>query len=249
VIDTAHFAESIIQRRGQPDAAVAADPTARARGLPLSLPSPCPSARRGIRICWARVVHGYPAWTIGWGDPDKAVDVRPVHAAADHPITREAVAAYLAKYATKSTEATGHLSARITAETIDTYADDSHAGRLIDAAWTLGRDPTYRGLRRWAHTLGYGGHFTKSRRYTGTFTAERQRRIAWRRARAATSRLERAGVVDLVDIHDQRTTDVLTELVYVGIGWHTTADAVLANTAAAMARERRQHARDAAHTA
>jgi hypothetical protein len=189
-------------------------------------------------------------WTIGWGDPDKAADVRPVRAAADHPITREAVAAYLAKYATKSTEATGHLSARITAETIDTHADDSHAGRLIDAAWTLGRDPSYHGLRRWAHTLGYGGHFfTKSRRYTGTFTAERQRRIAWRRSRAATSRLQRAGAVDLIDTHDQHTTDVLTELVYVGIGWHTTADAVLANTAAAMARERRQHARDAAHTA
>jgi hypothetical protein len=100
------------------------------------------------------------------------------------------------------------------------------------------------------HTLGYGGHFfTKSRRYTGTSTAERRRRIAWRRARAATSRLERADAVDLVDAHKQHTTDVLTELTYVGIGWHTTADAVLANTAAAVARERRRFARDAAHTA
>ena len=183
-------------------------------------------------------------WTIGWGDPGKAADVRPVRAAADHPITREAVAAYLAKYATKSTEATGHLSARLTADTVGVYADDSHTGRLIDAAWTLGLDPEYWGLRRWAHTLGSGGHFfTKSRRYTGTFTAERQRRIAWRRARAAISRLQGAGVVDLVDAHDQHTTDVLTELTFVGIGWHTTADAVLANTAAATAREKRQAAR------
>jgi hypothetical protein len=130
------------------------------------------------------------------------------------------------------------------AETIGVYADDSHAGRLIEAAWTLGLDREYRGLRRWAHTLGYGGHFfTKSRRYTGTFTAERNRRIAWRRARAASSRLQRAGVVDLVDRHTAETTDVLTELAFLGIGWHTTADAVLANTAAAMARERRQAAR------
>ena len=119
-------------------------------------------------------------WTIGWGDPDKAADVRPVRVAADHPITRDAVAAYLARYATKSTEATGHLSARITAATIGAYADDTHVGRLIEAAWTLGLDAEHRGLRRWAHTLGYGGHFfTKSRRYTGTFTAERNRRIAW----------------------------------------------------------------------
>ncbi len=189
-------------------------------------------------------------WTIGWGDPGKAADVRPVRVGADHPITREAVAAYLAKYATKSTEATGHLSTRITPATLDAYADDTHTGRLIEAAWTLGLDAEHRGLRRWAHTLGYGGHFfTKSRRYTGTFTAERQRRIAWRRARAAASRLEKAGAVDLADEHDQQTTDVLTELTYVGIGWHTTADALLANTAAAMARERRLAARDVARTA
>jgi hypothetical protein len=37
--------------------------------------------------------------------------------------------------------------------------------------------------------------------------------------------------------------DVLTELTFVGIGWHTTADALLANTAAAMAREKRLAAR------
>jgi hypothetical protein len=62
--------------------------------------------------------------------------------------------------------------------------------RKIDAAWSLGLDAEYRGLRRWAHSLGYGGpFFTKSRRYTGTFTAERNRRIAWRRARAAATRL------------------------------------------------------------
>ena len=35
---------------------------------------------------------------------------------------------------------------------------------------------------------------------------------------------------------------MLAELTYVGIGWHTTADALLANTAAAMAREKRQAA-------
>jgi replication initiator protein RepSA len=189
-------------------------------------------------------------WTIGWGDPGKAADVRPVRAAADHPITREAVAAYLAKYATKSTEATGHVSARITADTVPVYADTTHPGRLIAAAWRLGADPDHRGLRRWAHALGYGGHFfTKSRRYTGTFTRERARRIAWRRNRATASRLERAGAVDLADQHTAQTTDVLTELAFVGIGWHTTADAVLANTAAAMARQKRLTARDVARTA
>jgi hypothetical protein len=53
----------------------------------------------------------------------------------------------------------------------------------------------------------------------------------------------------LLDQHTAETTDVLTELAFVGIGWHTTADAVLANTAAALARQKRQTARDVALTA
>ncbi len=189
-------------------------------------------------------------WTIGWGDPGKAADVRPVRAAADHPITREAVAAYLAKYATKSTEATGHLSARITPATIDAYADDTHTGRLIDAAWTLGLDAEHRGLRRWAHTLGYGGHFfTKSRRYTGTFTAERHGASPGAAPAPPPPGSSEPAPSTWSTSTTSETTDVLTELTYVGIGWHTTADAVLANTAAAMAREKRQAARDVARTA
>ena len=37
------------------------------------------------------------------------------------------------------------------------------------------------GLRRWAHMLGFRGHFlTKSRRYSLTFTDLRHRRRSWR---------------------------------------------------------------------
>ena len=47
------------------------------------------------------------------------------------------VAGYLAKYATKSTEVTGHRSVRLTADTIGDYADPDgdHTARLIDACW------------------------------------------------------------------------------------------------------------------
>jgi hypothetical protein len=38
---------------------------------------------------------------------------------------------------------------------------------------------------------------------------------------------------------------VVNFLGFVGSGWHTTGDAILANTAAAMAREQRQAAREA----
>ena len=92
--------------------------------------------------------------------------------AAPAPSPTWLVASYLAKYSTKGTEITGHASARITADTIDLYAnpDGTHAERLIHACWTLGRHPDYRSLRRWAHMLGFGGHFlTKARRYSITF--------------------------------------------------------------------------------
>jgi hypothetical protein len=52
-----------------------------------------------------------------------------------------------------------------------------HARRMIQTCWDLGGDPLYAQLklRRWAHMLGYGGHFlSKSRRYSTTFGALRQ---------------------------------------------------------------------------
>lgn len=83
------------------------------------------------------------------------------------------VASYLAKYATKATEAVGLLAHRLTAATLYAYADQTtHPGRLIAAAWRLGRPsalpppdldaepgdfPPYGRLRKWAHMLGFGG--------------------------------------------------------------------------------------------
>ena len=58
-------------------------------------------------------------WRIGWGDQ---LDVRPLRISGDGDVTDRAVVAYLAKYATKSTESTGHLSKRLTAATFDYYA-------------------------------------------------------------------------------------------------------------------------------
>ena len=95
------------------------------------------------------------------------------------------VAGYLAKYATKATEVTGHVSSRLTGETVDLYADPdgSHTQRLIDACWTLGRPAEWRRLRRWAHMLGFGGHFlTKSRGYSITFKFLRDQRVVYQRS-------------------------------------------------------------------
>jgi hypothetical protein len=172
-------------------------------------------------------------WPIRWGEQ---LDIRPVSLHAHGEITDGAVAAYLAKYATKSTETTGHASQRITTDTVSIYADPrTHTGRLISACWTLGRHTDYRRLRRWAHMLGFGGHFfTKSRAYSTTFRALRQARVTWTREHHRTAE----------HLDDTQTTLVVTSFSFSGIGWKTTADALLANTAAAMARERAQAARD-----
>ena len=182
--------------------------------------------------------------TIGWGDPGKAADVRPVRAVADHPSPGKRSPPTWPSTPPSPPKRPGTCppgSPPTRSASTPTTATPAGSSTRLGPSASIPSTGACGGGR---NTLGSGGHFfTKSRRYTGTFTAERQRRIAWRRARAAISRLQGAGVVDLVDAHDQHTTDVLTELTFVGIGWHTTADAVLANTAAAMAREKRQAAR------
>ncbi|HEY9475923.1 MAG TPA: replication initiator, partial [Mycobacteriales bacterium] len=165
-------------------------------------------------------------WPIAWG---AQVDMRTVRATGGQ-ITDGAVAGYLAKYATKSTEATGHISQRITADTVDLYANlSTHTGRLVASCWHLGNPastvkdtltpnraqqdsrPTWSRLRRWAHMLGFGGHFfTKSRRYSTTFRALRTARTLWRRQQRTADHL------------GEETTLVVGTLTYAGTGWRTT---------------------------
>jgi hypothetical protein len=204
-------------------------------------------------------------WTIGWGDQ---LDIRTITLSSSGDVTDTMVASYLAKYATKSTEATGHTSTRLTADTIADHADPDgdHTARLIDACWRLGRPRTiltrrqpgrdgetaasvpanpHARLRRWAHMLGFGGHFlTKARRYSITFTALRSTRVAHRRAEHHNRDQGHGAVPRAVDHLDQDTTLIIGTLTYAGAGWHTTGDALLANTAAALARERRTVGRE-----
>ena len=170
-------------------------------------------------------------WHIRWG---AQLDLRVITVAADGPITEDMVAAYIAKYATKSTEVTGHVSGRLNEETVTVYADPdgNHTERLIEACWIVGRPKAWRRLRLWAHMLGFGGHFfTKSRRYSVTFTFKRQQRIMFRRT------VTTGPTDDGNQPPEEETTLVVNFLQFVGAGWHTTGDALLANTSAALARE------------
>ncbi|MDR7273610.1 replication initiator [Catenuloplanes atrovinosus] len=174
-------------------------------------------------------------WLIRWGDQ---LDVKLITVAANGEITDEQVARYLAKYATKSTEATGYTSARLDRTdlgTLDLYA--THPERLAYASWMLGRYADWRRLRRWAHQFGYGGHpFTKSRTHRVTFSLLRQARRDY--VRALTTGPESSG-----RLPEPPTTLVVSFLEFVGSGWLTPADAMLANTSAALAREHQQAAR------
>ncbi|BBH71142.1 replication initiation protein [Actinoplanes sp. OR16] len=178
-------------------------------------------------------------WPIGWGDQ---VFTKVITVAGAGEVTDGLVAAYLAKYATKSTEITGHTSPRLDyadRDTVSLYAkaDGSHVERLVSSAWVLGRYADWRRLRRWAHMLGFGGHFlTKSRRFGITFAMKRNQRIAFRRAQTTGP--------EQTEPREQPTTLVVNFLQFVGTGWRTSADAMLANTSAALAREHQQAARE-----
>ncbi|WP_327596936.1 replication initiator [Streptomyces chartreusis] len=125
----------------------------------------------------------------------RQLDVRTIRSAdfdGGQELTERAVAAYIAKYATKGAEtATGALDRplKFLAELAQLDLSE-HARRLIRTAWTLGarKDLEHLRLRAWAHMLGFRGHFsTKSRRYSTTLGALRDARAEWRRSQAAAT--------------------------------------------------------------
>ena len=105
----------------------------------------------------------------------------------DRSLTPEQVAGYLAKYATKST---GDTEAKDNPHLRRLEATARHlAGRAV----TLDEDgdAPYGLLGKWAHTLGFRGHFaTKSRRYSVTLG---QLRRARQRAQARIAEANRTG--------------------------------------------------------
>ncbi|MGQ4418816.1 replication initiator protein RepSA [Streptomyces sp. SAS_269] len=162
-----------------------------------------------------------PARTLRWGEQ---IDVRPIRAFGDGAeITEQAVASYVAKYATKAAETTGTVDRRIgNKEALVLLEVPDHPARLIAACLDL--HPLYpdRKLRDWAHMLGFRGHFsTKSRRYSTTLGALRQVRADYRAAQQRAA----LGLPDPKD--EEATTLTLAHWVYAGHG-HTPGESWLA---------------------
>lgn len=195
----------------------------------------------------AAAVHRYTTVTVPaaeeqpcrpfrWG---RQLDIRPIRAfGGGSDLTEQAVASYVAKYATKAAETTGTLDRRIgeIAE-LDRYSVPDHARRLIEACKLL--DPVYpdRRLWAWAHMLGFRGHFSsKSRRYSTTLGVLRKVRADYRAA-------EQRGALGLPE-PEPDTVHVLADWQYAGHG-HTPGESALAATIARDLQLNRETAREA----
>jgi hypothetical protein len=182
-----------------------------------------------------------------WG---MELDVRNVtRTRGDDPaeLSAEQVAGYLAKYATKATESFGtRLDRRVTADDLDTLDAQlpAHAAALVRACWELGGRPELANLklRKWAHMLGFRGHWqTKSRRYSTTMTILRRARVEYAKRRRARDGMP----LDAWDRpEDDELVDTVATWAYAGRGYQTQGEAWLALSAAARARERRRIARE-----
>ncbi|WSR20527.1 replication initiation protein [Streptomyces sp. NBC_01207] len=199
---------------------------------------------RSIR---AAVAHSYtsvsvaaagdqPARAFRWGTQ---LDVRPIKAFGDgSDLTEQAVASYVAKYATKAAENTGTLDRRIgNREALVLLDVPAHTAQLIAACLDLDALYPDRRLSAWSHMLGFRGHFsTKSRQYSTTLGALRQTRADYRAAQEREAR----GLDDV----EPDTVLVLASWQYVGHG-HSPGESVLAATIARGIQLNRQTAREA----
>ena len=193
-----------------------------------------PEGYEPVALGWGTQVHIRPI-TLGAGRDDQAGDVHP-----------EMVAAYLAKYLTKSTEDFGlDHHGKVHGSTDARYLGASpHAVRIIETAEqlaaTAGAD--YERLADRYGTLGYRGHvLTKTRRYSTTFGALRRARQTWRRTPLAdrnNEAIRRAGEDEDPD-GDQADIVIERNWRFAGAGYFDTDTAARALASAVLAREHR----------
>lgn len=216
-------------------------------------------AARAVSVSAPSVDDDGPVRVLAWGTQ---LDVRvvthgPTHLRTSDELTPEQVAGYLAKYATKDAGATTdddgntkpHLR-RLKAEChrlADLAKDRDEQRRSgVDAGSVpvdhrTGLDH-YRLLGKWAHMLGFRGHFsTKSRRYSVTLGRLRRARQRYQRLVADAAR--NGSQLDVRDLEarlladEDETTLVIGAWEYAGTGWPRPGDAALADAAAARTRE------------
>lgn len=179
----------------------------------------------------------FAARVLCWGSQ---VDVQAIGGIEGIELTDGAVASYVAKYVTKAAETTETVDRRIgELSELDGLPLPAHTRRLVEACRDLDDAYPDRMLWRWAHMLGFRGHFmTKSRAYSSTLGERRQVRADFR---ARQERRERGLPEDLDD--SEGSTLVLAHWTYVGQG-HTPGESWLAASIAKDIQLNRETARE-----
>ncbi|MFE3503791.1 replication initiator [Kitasatospora sp. NPDC059160] len=179
--------------------------TVRSAAAAVALPCPESAAYSGGRLSFGTQLDAHPIANGGNGR-----------------LTDDAVAAYVAKYTSKSAETAGAVDRRITSMTqLRALRVNPHVRALIATAWRLGGLPEldHLRLRTWAHMLGYRGHcLTKTHAYSTTYGRLRADRAE--HARALT------GAPPLYADWDSETSTE-TAWRFAGTG-HTPAEALIA---------------------
>jgi hypothetical protein len=197
-------------------------------------------AAAAVRL--VKPVGGGPAIALTFGT-QQGTDVRIIRHGQHLPGTggdldAQAVANYIAKYATKTLAAPGLSPQRLRHQAdIEQLRCSAHYRQMITTAWQLGsRQRTgQERFRQWAHMLGYGGHFlTKSHYYSVTFGQLRKARTDHRRAERHPAGERDPWGRPL----DETVVLVLKTWTYSGTGYTgAAADAQLALACATRARE------------
>ncbi|MBO0845948.1 MAG: hypothetical protein J2P22_11080, partial [Nocardioides sp.] len=218
-------------------------------GPPCRLPVTTGLLEDAVHAAAAKVTYTTPAlrdgttYQLRWGTQ---VDTRAISGDADRDSHRSAalvhperVAAYLAKYLTKTTEDFGlptrvrnSLHARATGAS-------PHAIRIIDTAlWLAGQNEEYGRLRDRLATLGYRGHpITKSHAYSVTFGQIRRSRRAYRKDPGLDPDADiRQLLDDEADVPEG--FELISSWTYVGQGYLDLDQAAAAVRSAAQARIR-----------
>ena len=198
---------------------------------------PAPPEEFASEVLEAAVRHsGETAWApcltatgerahVRWGEQ---LEVRVIDGTAE--LGPQSVSAYIAKYSTKSIDATASLERE----------GDGHQGRLVAAVRKLAHLPELRHLKldRAVDSIGYKGHWSsKSRRYSTTFRALRHaRRVHVKRKNSPQGvPLDSWGrPEDDGQVFTRRTWR------FVGCGYRTSGEALLAMSAAARARDNKR---------
>jgi hypothetical protein len=173
-----------------------------------------------------------------FGDQLDIKIIRPADAGeSGADISSRQIAAYLAKYVTKSVADFRILARRFSPGAIDQLNVTDHVREILRTIVTVAEEEDYEEMLSWVHTLGYRGHvMSKSRQFSTTMTALRERRVAWRK-----EQLQKC--TGPIDAQNNSGPPMLWE--FERVGHISLGDRVLAVSAFDRAREQRFAARRA----